>query len=76
MEFKLYPNPAQEMLFFDLPIAFLPTDIAIYDLTGKLIRSFKYEQKNNIKVSDLTPGMYFIKFTSSDRTINLNFVKK
>jgi serine protease AprX len=73
---KLYPNPAQETLFFDLPVAFLPTDIAIYDITGKLISSFKYEQKNNIKVLDLTAGMYFIKFISPDRTINLNFLKK
>lgn len=73
---KLYPNPTQEILFFDLPLAFLPTDVAIYDSTGKLISSFKYEQKNNVKVSDLTAGMYFIKFISPDRTINLNFLKK
>ncbi len=73
---KLYPNPTQEILSFDLPMTFTPTDIAIYDLTGKVIRDFKCEQKNNIKVSDLVPGMYFIKFTSTDRTMNLKFVKK
>lgn len=73
---KLYPNPVLETLFFDLPITFLPTDLKIYDFSGKLIRSFKYEQKNSIKVSDLTSGMYFIKFSSLDRTINLKFVKK
>ncbi|SFE20185.1 S8 family serine peptidase [Flavobacterium xueshanense] len=73
---KFYPNPVQENLFFDLPSSFDLSDIAIYDLTGRLIRILKYRQINNIKVSDLTSGMYFVKFISPDRTINVKFIKK
>ena len=73
---SLYPNPTQENLFFDLPAAFSPTNIMIYDVTGKLIRTLKYEQKNNVKVSDLSSGMYFIKFSSEGKTINSKFLKK
>ncbi|MBG6110407.1 subtilisin family serine protease [Flavobacterium sp. CG_9.10] len=73
---SLYPNPTQENLFFDLPAAFSPTYIMIYDVTGKLIRTLIYEQKNNVKVSDLSSGMYFIKFSSEGKTINSKFLKK
>lgn len=73
---KLYPNPTQEILFFDLPMTFITTDILIYDLTGKVIRSFKNEEKKNIKVSDLASGMYFIKFIGADRTMISKFMKK
>lgn len=73
---KLYPNPTQEILFFDLPMTFIITDILIYDLTGKVIRNFKNEQKKYIKVSDLTSGMYFIKFIGADRTMISKFMKK
>jgi serine protease AprX len=73
---KLYPNPAKETLFFDIPSATIPTTIEICNIAGKLIRSFKYDQKNNIKISDLSSGMYFIKFIFEDRAVNLKFVKK
>jgi serine protease AprX len=73
---KLYPIPAEETLFFDLPVAFIPNTMEISDLTGKVIRGFKYDEKNNIKISDLNSGIYFIKFTSESKIINLKFVKK
>ncbi|MFT5646319.1 MAG: serine protease AprX [Aureispira sp.] len=73
--FRIYPNPAQEFLFFDIPLACVPQSIGVFDLTGKMISSFNYEQKNNIDISGLMSGVYIVKFTCEDKTVNLKFVK-
>lgn len=73
--FRIYPNPAQEILFFDIPLGFIPQFIGVFDLTGKMIRSYNYEQKNNIDISGLVSGVYIIKFICEERTVNLKFVK-
>jgi len=73
--FRIYPNPAQEILFFDMPLGCIPQSIGVFDLTGKMIRSYNYEQKNNIDISGLVSGVYIIKFTCGDKTVNLKFVK-
>jgi hypothetical protein len=38
-----------------------PNEIVIYD-TGKAVRVVKYDTINSLKISDLTAGIYFIKF--------------
>lgn len=73
---KLYPNPVQENLFFDLPESFSPSDVEIYDITGKLIRIFKYEEKNSVKVGDLNSGVYIVKFISQDKRLSVKFLKE
>lgn len=73
---KLYPNPVQENLFFDLPESFSPSDIEIYDISGKLIRIFKYEEKNSLKVGDLNSGVYIVKFINQDKSLNVKFLKE
>jgi hypothetical protein len=47
---------------FDLPSSFVPNEIVIYDTTGKAVRVVKYDTINSLKISDLTAGIYFIKF--------------
>lgn len=73
---RVYPNPVQENLFFDLPDSFSPSDVIFYDISGKLIRSFRYEGKNNVKVGDLKSGVYIVKFVSQDKSLNFKFIKK
>lgn len=73
---SVYPNPVQENLFFDLPDSFSPSDVILFDITGKLIISFKYEGKNIVKVGDLKSGVYIVKFISQDKSLNFKFIKK
>jgi len=73
---RVYPNPVQENLFFDLPDSLSPSDVILYDISGKLIRSFRYEGKNNVKVGDLKSGVYIVKFVSKDEILNFKFIKK
>ncbi len=51
--FKIYPNPTTRMVFFNQT-----TDVAIYNAEGKRV-SVK-RNANQVDVSHLTPGMYFL----------------
>jgi hypothetical protein len=46
----------------------------IYDTTGKAVRVVKYDTINSLKISDLTAGIYFIKFKGDAKTINTKFI--
>jgi secreted PhoX family phosphatase len=51
--FQIYPNPATRTLYFNTL-----SDVAIYDVNGKRINVFR--QVENIDISQLKPGVYFI----------------
>jgi hypothetical protein len=51
--FQMYPNPATRTLYFNER-----TDVAIYDVNGK--RMNVYRQVEDIDISHLTPGVYFV----------------
>jgi len=73
---KLYPDTNNERLFFDLPSNFEPQEIGLFDTTGKLVRTLKYDATNSLKISDLTAGIYFLKFKGESKTINAKFIKE
>ena len=68
--FSLHPNPSTnyiELSSVNTPIS----EIAVYDLSGKLLISNKYSSEININLNifNLTNGIYFLK-------INNQFTKK
>jgi PKD repeat protein len=68
----IYPNPATD--FIDLKIDFQYTDISIIDVTGKTIK--QVDTASKIEVSNLTPGVYFIKVIGKNNTIIKKLVKR
>lgn len=63
----IYPNPlsAQAILNVNLPYSYGQGEFTIYDSSGKLIRSDKATQaKNKLAISELSEGVYFLKFHS------------
>ncbi|MEZ4908038.1 MAG: T9SS type A sorting domain-containing protein [Saprospiraceae bacterium] len=54
---NIYPNPAKEYLFIDIDKDYF--NASILDSTGKIILDVK--SNNQINISGLTPGVYFIK---------------
>lgn len=73
---NIFPNPATNTLNFDTNNWNEISTISIIDITGKVI-NVKYNlNQNSIDVSDLQTGVYFVKFTSEDKTITKKFIKK
>lgn len=76
VEFKIYPNPAKEMLYFETGISgrfslnitnVLGQQVYIAHITGN---------QGNIDISTLPGGMYFLTFVSEGNFYSYKFVKK
>lgn len=68
-EFNFYPNPVESQLSIYSPY---PTEISIYDLSGKLMCSNNINQgQSHIDVSSYNPGIYLIKDKSSGKVQKL-----
>lgn len=64
---KLYPNPAKDVLNFNLGTVNTPTDISIINILGKQVFSIKTQ--NNLEalnIASLPSGMYLVKVTQQD----------
>lgn len=76
-EIKLFPNPANDILFVETNE--IVNEISIYSITGVELRrqTMDYGQQTlNINVDELKSGVYFIKLRSKGKEIVKHFVKK
>jgi hypothetical protein len=62
--FEIFPNPANNILFFKSAKGILPEQIEIYDVTGRKIKSF-LKPKEFINTEDISNGMYEVKIISA-----------
>ena len=76
--FKIYPNPAQNILNIELQsIDNDQNHIEIYDLSGKQVYSSITSDKNiQVDVSELTQGLYIIKVYNNNFVLNQKFIKE
>ena len=72
VDFTLYPNPTLNELH--LKTTNIPKSLTIIDLTGKQHTISSYS--DNIDVSILTPGTYFIQLIYPDHIESRKFIKK
>ncbi|MEI6594497.1 MAG: T9SS type A sorting domain-containing protein [Bacteroidota bacterium] len=78
--FKIYPNPANDILNIEIPFREIgDAIIKIYDVEGKLIMNTTISgqfgiEKNTINISSLNHGFYFINITN-DASYSAKFVK-
>ena len=70
-EVQLYPNPSSTFFQISTDVK----ELEIYDISGKLIKSFRgdFDTNYTFDVSNLSTGMYIVKFTNIDNT---PFLKK
>ena len=61
---SVYPNPVQDQISVNIDGA-----LAIYDLSGKMVKSALVEAGNTVSVSALKSGIYFVKVGSSVQKI-------
>lgn len=71
--FKIYPNPVIDKLYIDSQGLSLDT-FTIYTLQGQVVHEATHA--NEIDVSKLPTGMYFIQITSQGQSITKKFIKE
>lgn len=76
IDFKLFPNPSKNSL--SLNTNKYIDKVIITDATGKKIREILYpaSAKVEVNVSDLTPGVYYVKVLSGEEVGIKSFVKE
>ena len=68
----IYPNPAEHFIMIDG--VDYNTNVNIYDISGKIVKSFTFESKSQqIDVSDLVKGIYLARLNNEQTTL---FIKK
>lgn len=72
---RMYPNPVQSVLHFDLNASDV-MDIQIMDISGKLVHGVsQVSPKTAVNVADLPNGLYFVKVVSGGRSAHMKFIK-
>ena len=71
--FKIYPNPASELLTIETNVSI--DALKIYSVTGKLLNTVK--NTNTINVSGLDSGIYFVSVVNKTGSVStLRFIKQ
>mgnify|MGYP002524145372 CR=1 FL=1 len=75
MEIKVYPNPTNNVLFVETRlIASLPAEYIIANVTGQtLLSGLITEETQQIDVTGLGEGMYFVRIQSDEESIIKKF---
>ncbi|PWK20434.1 FG-GAP-like repeat-containing protein [Xanthomarina spongicola] len=71
----MYPNPTENLLYFESTADISNKVATIFDITGKKIFSSKLLNKS-LDVSQLNSGIYIIRLEEKGKVINRKFVKK
>lgn len=70
-DFKVYPNPTQHMIYADWSLEGNPnlTQVEILDISGKTVNLefVKTASGTEVSLSNLSKGVYFIKFSFDDQ---------
>ena len=69
----IFPNPAKDKIFFKSNNSI--DAISVLDINGRTIISFKNDVVDEVDVSSLNSGMYFIRIESSSGNITKKFIK-
>lgn len=76
-KYKLYPNPASNVIYITIPASSNDIDYQISDLTGRIYLTGHINNfQNYIDISNLKQGMYIISLKTQNSTKIYKFVKK
>ncbi len=74
-EFTIYPNPATERLFLDLPLKNIIYGVRIKSVNGQTVYLNSSFTESYIDVSGLSPGVYIISLTYGQETTVKQFIR-
>ena len=69
---KIFPNPAQD--YFTI-ISSQEGQVQIFDLHGQMIMCKKIYGRTNLNLSNLSPGIYLVRFICGSQTITKRLIK-
>lgn len=72
---KLYPNPTTDIINFSLN-GLADTPVTVVDVNGKIIVSTKISSENNLDVSALNSGVYFVQLEIEKKNVSYKFIKR
>ena len=73
----VYPNPTSGMITINLGSMSKSIEVTVMELNGKLVKSEKYSNSNNVRmdISNLSDGMYFVTVKSDNELKQVKVVK-
>ncbi|MGB5983196.1 MAG: G8 domain-containing protein [Nonlabens sp.] len=76
LSFKLYPNPviSGQQVYFTTSVGQQDPEISVYDVMGKLIAI--EQERNSFILSNAAPGVYFVRFSSQERSVTEKLIVK
>lgn len=73
---NIYPNPTNQLLNYSFSEEIVLKDIVVYDVSGKKILTKESNlSSNQIDVSGLSSGIYFVTFNTDNASLTKKFVK-
>jgi hypothetical protein len=76
LEIEVYPNPARDLLYLQLPENSDDAIVKVYDATGRIVQSEKLvNNQNTINIRSLTAGSYVLKVQFRDNCWSSGFIK-
>jgi len=73
--FKMYPNPAVDLIAIELPSNFQTVNAKIFDMMGKqLLNKELHPLRNKINVSELSKGNYIIILSSGNNQLSTKLI--
>ncbi len=78
---KIYPNPAQQVLYFEFPSVSFLASISIIDVQGKTVLTSRIDCPkglvfDKIRIADILPGRYTLRIEQDNYSYNISFVKQ
>lgn len=71
--FRIYPNPASDIIFIETPNDNL-SEVNVYDILGKNVLSQSKLNGNSLDISTLTNGVYFVKVNAEGNSITKKII--
>ncbi len=61
IEYNLFPNPAQQVIYISAPLNAQSFEVSIYDMSGKIVKLIPgYTSNESIDISGLSQGAYIV----------------
>jgi hypothetical protein len=79
IKFSVYPNPAQNVVYIQVPQASEVSYVEVIDVAGKTLLSKKISLSQSLismPLQKLAPGTYFVRTTSNNGSINVKEIIK